>query len=185
MRCLRPVQSVPVSTFATLARALPLLLPLALVAPMTVSTPAAAAESDAAGEDEKNYDFGARVKIELRMENGDIVKHRGEIRSFGNMWTFEFDGADHHHVVTLDVEGAEGDKSFEVTLSYNRDGMDVIAPYTDTYLVRKRQSLWTTDGKLAIALTFIPTKFEHEDTSRKDELKPDDGDDPLGPSLFK
>jgi len=185
MRKMRYVQCVPVSTVASLARALPLLLPLALVAPMAVASPAAAAELEAGDDDEKDYDFGAKVRIELRMENGDTVKHRGEIRSFGTLWTFEFDGADHHHVVTLDVAGEEGDKEFDVTLSYNRDGMDVIAPYTDTYRARKRQTLWTTDGKLAIALTVIPTKFEREDTSRKDKIKPDDTDDPLGPNLFK
>ena len=43
------------------------------------------------------------------------------------------------------------------------------------------------DGKLAIALTFIPYKFEREDQSRddKDKVNPDDNDDPLGGNLFK
>ena len=173
-------------TLQRLTSACTLLIPLAFVAPMMSPAPATAAEL-AQAEDEKDYDFGAKVRIELRMENGDIVKHRGEIRSFGNEWRFEFDGADHHHIVNLDLAGKEGDKSFEVTLSYERDGMDVIAPYTDTYPVRKRQSLWTTDGKLAIALTFIPYKFEREDQSRddKDKVNPDDNDDPLGGNLFK
>ena len=162
---------------------LALALPLALIAPMALA-PAQAS----AGEDEgSSYDYGAKVKIELRQENGAVVKHRGEIRSFGNIWTFEFEGEGHRHRVTLNVEGEEGKKQLEVELSYTRDGMAIIAPYTDTYTARKRQSLWTEDGQLAIALTFYPTKFEREDESRedKDKLDPGDSDDPLGPDLFK
>jgi hypothetical protein len=171
-------------------RALPLLLPLALVAPLISPSPVQAAALDGEdGEDSeapKTYDYGARVRIELRMEDGTIVKHRGEMRSFGNEWRFEFDGADHHHALTLNATGEEGDKQLEVTLAYERDGMAVIAPFKNTYPVRKRQSLWTHDGSLAIALTFIPTKFEREDTSRddKEKLNPDDNDDPLGGNLF-
>lgn len=169
-----------------IARALPLVLPLALIAPLV--TPAQVQAAAADGEDdEPSYDYGARVKIELRMENGTIVKHRGEMRSFGNEWRFEFEGADHHHLVTLNAAGKEGDKQLEVTLAYERDGMAVIAPYKDSYKVRKRQTLWTEDGKLAIALTFIPKKFEREDKSRddKDKIAPDEDDDPLGDNLFK
>lgn len=186
MRELRCVQSVHMSTLHRIARALPLVLPLVLVAPLAAPTQVQAAAEDG-DEEEKTYDYGAKVKIELRMEDGTIVKHRGEMRSFGNEWRFEFDGADHHHVVTLNAEGEEGKKQLEVTLAYERDAMAVIAPYKDTYPVRKRQTLWTEDGKLAIALTFIPTKFEREDQSRddKDKIDPDENDDPLGGNLFK
>jgi hypothetical protein len=169
-----------------IVRALPLVLPLALVAPLVTPTQVQAA-AGGEDEDEPSYDYGAKVRIEVRMENGTVVKHRGEMRSFGNEWRFEFEGADHHHVVTLNAEAEEGDKQLEVTLAYDRDGMAVIAPYKDTYKVRKRQTLWTEDGKLAIALTFIPTKFEREDKSRddKDKIDPGDDDDPLGGNLFK
>ncbi|WP_146657971.1 hypothetical protein [Enhygromyxa salina] len=178
------------NTLDRIVRVLPLVLPLALVAPLVSPTQVQAAAQngeDGSDSEEQTYDYGARVKIEVRMEDGTVVKHRGEMRSFGNEWRFEFDGADHHHALTLNASGEEGDKKLEVTLAYERDGMAVIAPYKDTYPVRKRQSLWTQDGKLAIALTFIPTKFEREDTSRddKEKIDPGDSDDPLGGNLFK
>lgn len=164
-----------------IARALPLVLSLALIAPTIVVAPDAHA-GDSESKKEKEYDYGAKVTIEVRMEDGTVVKHRGEMRSFGNEWTFEFDGADHRHGVILTVEAEEGSKTLEVTLAYERDGTPVIAPFSDTYTAKKRQALWTEDGSLAIALTFFPTKFEREDTSRddKEKIKPDDSDDPLG-----
>lgn len=167
-----------------LFRALTLTLPLALVAPMLVSAPVHAGEDSS--ERDKTYDYGAKVKIEIRMENGAIVKHRGELRTMGTDWRFEFEGEGHRHVLVLNAEGEEGDKKLKVTLAYDRDGTAIIAPYTSDWKVRKRESLWTQDGSMAIALTFIPTKFEREDTSRddKDQINPDDNDDPLGGDLF-
>lgn len=173
-------------------RSLALALPLALIAPMVVQPGTARADVGATqmGEDgEKNYDFGLKVRIELRMEDGTTVKHRGDMRTMGMDWRFEFDGADHHHVLVLNAEGKEGDKVMPLTLSYERDGMDVIAPYKSDWKTRKRETLWTTDGKLAIALTLIPYKFEHEDKSRDDKDKiigneGEDDDDPLGGNLF-
>ena len=181
MRRVRCVQWVAVKPLNRIVRAACLALPLALLSPLIAPE---LAQADAAEDDsdEPSYDYGARVKIEVRMENGEVVKHRGEMRSFGNDWRFEFDGADHNHALTLSAEGEEGDKQLKVTIAYERDGMQIIAPYTDNWPVRKRETLWTTDGQLAIALTFIPTKFEREDHSRddKDKIAPDDGDDPLG-----
>ena len=171
-------------TLRTLARALPLALPLVLVAPLafvgggaTASTPTAVGD-----QDEPQYDWGAKVTIELRMENGKVVKHRGEMRSFGNEWRFDFDGEGHKHLVTLNAESEEGSKTLEVTLAYDRDGTPIIAPFTDTYTAKKRQTLWTENGDFAVALTFTPTKFPRKDTERDDkqQIKPDDNDDPLG-----
>lgn len=171
-------------TLQRIARALPLVLPLALVAPMVTVAPASATAGD---EQQPEYDYGAKVSIELRMEDGTIVKHRAEMRSFGNEWRFEFEGGDHRHVVTLTAEGEEGKKTLEATFAYERDGTDIIAPFKDTYTAKKRQAFWTEDGSLAVALTFHPTKFPREDSSRddKEQIKPDDNDDPLGGSLFK
>lgn len=159
-----------------------LALPLALVAPMIALIMVAPSPADAGDSETKEYDYGAKVTIEVRMENGTVVKHKGEMRSFGNEWRFEFDGAEHQHGVILTAETEEGSKSLEVTLAYERDGTPIIAPFTDTYTAKKRQALWTEDGSLAIALTFFPTKFAREDTSREDKekIKPDDSDDPLG-----
>jgi hypothetical protein len=172
------------ATLPRIARALPLVLPLALVAPMAVLTPADATAGD---KDQPEYDYGAKVTIELRMEDGTIVKHRGELRSFGTDWRFEFEGGDHRHVVTLSAEGEEGKKTLDVTIAYERDATAIIAPFKDTYTARKRQAFWTEDGSLAVALTFYPTKFEREDQSRddKEKINPDDSDDPLGGNLFK
>lgn len=181
-RELRRVKSVSMSI--RIARALALVLPLALVMPLVMSGAPAQAGED--GE-EKTYDYGAKVKIELRMEDGTEVTHRGEMRSFGNEWRFEFDGAEHSHAVTLNAEGKEGDKELEVTLAYDRDGTAIIAPFKADFPVRKRQAFWTDTGKIAIALTFTPTKFEREDKSRddKDKIDPGDDDNPLGGDLFK
>ncbi len=147
---------------------------------MLVSAPAAA-EGEQAKPPE--YDLGAKVKIELRMEDGTIVKHRGELRSYGNDWTFDFEGADHTHQVVLNVEGSEGESKLDVTLSYSRDGSLVIPPFTTDFTAKKREVLWTEDGTLALALLFTPTKFPREDKTRddKDKIAPgEDNDDPLG-----
>jgi hypothetical protein len=182
------------STLVQVARALPLvralaLLPLALEVPMALIAPLVwPSQAQAVGEDEEpTYDYGAKVKIELRMEDGTEVTHRGEMRSFGNEWRFEFEGGEHSHLVTLNAEGKEGDKQLKVTLAYDRDGMAIIAPFKADFPVRKRQSFWTDTGKIAIALTFTPTKFEREDKSRddKDKIDPGDDDSPLGGDLFK
>ena len=163
-----------------------LALPLALAAPLLVSAPATAGDGDGDEKQQPTYDYGAKVSIELRMEDGTLVKHRGVLRSFGNEWRFEFEGAGHKHTVVLNAESEEGQKTLEVTFAYDRDGTTVMAPYTTTYVARKRQSLWTHDGKIALALTFTPTRFEREDKSRDDKqkVKPDDNDDPLGGPLF-
>jgi hypothetical protein len=97
------------------------------------------------------------------------------------------DGGEHHHLVTLSVEGEEGKKTLEVTFAYERDGIAIIAPFKDTYTARKRQAFWTADDSMAFAMTFYPTKFEREDKSRddKDKINPDGNDDPLGGDLFK
>jgi hypothetical protein len=165
-------------TLQRIVRALPLVLPLALIAP-TIVLPVTA---DAGESEEKEYDYGAKVTIEVRVANGTIVKHKGELRSFGNEWRFDFDGADHRHGVLLTAESEEGSKTLEVTLAYEQDGTPVIAPYKDTYTMKKRQVLWTEDESVAIALTFSPHKFPREDKSRddKEQIKPDDNDDPLG-----
>jgi hypothetical protein len=165
-------------------RSLALALPLALVLPLVSPSKAHAAGED---DEEQTYDYGAKVKIELRMEDGTTVTHRGEMRSFGNEWRFEFEGAEHSHLVTLNAEGKEGDKQLKVTLAYDRDGMAIIAPFKADFPVRKRQSFWTDTGKIAIALTFTPTKFEREDKSRddKDKIDPGGDDNPLGGDLFK
>ncbi|MFO7566069.1 MAG: hypothetical protein R6X02_25720 [Enhygromyxa sp.] len=162
-----------------IARALPLVLPLALLAPTLVTAPSTAVAGES---NEKQYDHGAKVTIEVRMPDGKIVKHRAEMRSFGTQWRFEFEGADHQHALLLSAEAEEGSKTLEVEIAYERDGSPVIAPFTDTYTAKKRQAFWTEDDSLAIALTFYPTKFERKDTSRddKEKIKPDDSDDPLG-----
>jgi hypothetical protein len=164
---------------------LPLVLPLALLMPLVSPSHAHAAVED--GDEDQTYDYGAKVKIELRMEDGTTVTHRGELRSFGNEWRFAFEGGEHSHVVTLNADGKEGDKQLKVTLAYDRDGMAIIAPFKADFPVRKRQSFWTDTGKIAIALTFTPTKFEREDKSRddKDKIAPGDDDNPLGGDLFK
>lgn len=166
------------------------ILPAFLLAPAMMTAPVdTAATEAAAGEDdeEPTYDYGAKVKIEVRMENGETVTHRGEMRSFGNEWRFAFEGAEHNHVVTLNADGKEGDKQLKVTLAYDRDGMAIIAPFKADFPVRKRQTFWTDTGNIAIALTFIPTKFEREDKSRddKDKIDPGDSDDPLGGNLLR
>jgi hypothetical protein len=162
-----------------IARALPLLVPLALVAPMLTSPSVATA---GVNDEEPTYDYGAKVTIEVRIGNGVVTKHRGEIRSFGNEWRFEFDGGDHHHAFVLNVEGEEPAKTLEVTLSYDRDGTPIIADFKDTYTARKRQAFQTEDGSVGIALTLTPTKFERDTTKRddKEKLDPIGGDDPLG-----
>ena len=110
-------------TLQRIARALPLVLPLALIAP-TIVLPVTA---DAGESEEKEYDYGAKVTIEVRVANGTVVKHKGELRSFGNEWRFEFDGADHRHGVLLTAESEEGSKTLEVTLAYEQDGTAIIA----------------------------------------------------------
>lgn len=169
-------------TLELIVRALPLVLPLALISPLAASQPAQAEEVQAKDGDEKTYDWGAKVQIELLMEDGQEVSHSGEMLTLGPEWPFEFEGADHHHTIRVEANGKEGSKKLEARWSYERDGEAIIPEFEATYTSRKRQVLWNAEHTVAIALTFTPTKFEREkDKSRddKDKIEPDEGDDPL------
>ena len=163
-----------------LARALPVVLPLALISPMLTAAPAQA-EAVEAGDGEKDYDYGAKVKIELLMEDQSEVAHKGDILTLGTEWPFEFEGAEHNHQVNIFADGEEGKKNFDVTFSYYRDGEEVIAEFQDVYKAKQRQIVWNADQTIAIAITMTPYKFKREDKSRddKDKIAPDDTENPL------
>ena len=167
-------------TVEKLVRALPVVLPLALISPMVVSTPAQA-EAVEAGDEDKGYDYGAKIKIELLMEDHSEVAHKGDILTLGTEWPFEFEGADHRHQINVFADGEEGKKKFDVTFSYFRDGEEIIAEFQDVYKAKSRQIVWNADQTIAVAITLTPYKFTREDSSRddKDKIAPDDTDNPL------
>lgn len=147
-----------------------------------LQTPAAEQAPVAADDGDKDeYTQGAKVKIEVRQENGKVVKHRGLIEAYGIPQHFEFKGEGHEHDILLMVDENDG-KSVKIQLGYDRDGAAIIAPFDDTWKKKKRDVVWTDDGKIAIALTITPTKIKVEDKGRddKDRIDPIGGDDPLG-----
>jgi hypothetical protein len=152
--------------------ALPLLLGVALSAGPSVAH---------AGEGEQDEGtLAADVKVEVRLENGKIVTHLGEVPVYEMDHTFSFDGEGHAHALTLNIKQGDAPGKLVVRLSYERDSTPIIAPYTTDFKARKREVLWAED--IAIALTFKPKRVKPKDTSRDEgeQIEPDKSEDPLG-----
>jgi hypothetical protein len=158
-----------------LARAVCVALPLALAIP-AVAAPQTALAAD--GEDDNAID-AADVKIEVRLENGKVVKHNAEVPAMEMDHKIEFEGEGHFHELTLNIKKT-GKGKLSVRLAYDRDATPIIAPYTTDFKAKKREVLWAEN--IALALTIKPKKVKPKDTSRDedDQLQPDESDDPLG-----
>jgi hypothetical protein len=134
-------------------------------------------------EGEKTHDDGALVKIEIRLENGKIVKHTAEVRELGMDWNVEFDGEEHHHGFVFNI--VKDGKKAKTKLAYSRDGEKIVAPFVSAFQTGKREVLRTDKG-IAFAFTVTFKKFPRSDDAReKDRLEPDGGDDPLGDTPIK
>lgn len=161
-------------------RTLALLLPLTIAAPLFAPLPSAVASED---DEEGKMTWAADVKIEAKQENGKVVTKRFTVDSFDMDWPLKFEGQGHKHIVTLNIK-AKDDKArkLEVTLAYERDGVEIIAPFTSDWTAKKRDFVKTDDGQFAIALTIKPKRVKAKDQSRDDDeqVDPDGGDDPLG-----
>lgn len=154
---------------------------LCLAVPVTLAAPALLGSSSAAAAEEEDQQAqrAADVKIEIRQENGKVVTYRGEVLTYGMDFKMEFEGEGHAHEVTLNIQEGNS-KKLKVKLAYDRDAAPIIAPYVTDFKPKKREVLWADD--IAMALTFKPKKIKPKDTSRDEDeqLKPDEGDDPLG-----
>lgn len=157
-----------------IARAFCLALPLAVALP-AVAIPGIALAAE--GEDE-GID-AADVKIEVKLENGKVVKHVAEIPAMEMDHKVEFEGEGHFHEMVFNIK-RESKGKLLVKLSYDRDASPIIAPFTTDFTAKKREILRA--GNIAIALTIKPKKVKPKDTSRDedDQVEPDDSDDPLG-----
>lgn len=121
----------------------------------------------------------AHVKVEIRQESGEVAKNTAQLE-----WNAEsdvsFKGAEHQHDVQLKlVRPSAKSSKLSVTLSYNRDGEAIIAPYTIDTKVKKREVI-RIEGGLAIALTVTPKKVKvAPPKEKKPGFNPGEGDDPL------
>lgn len=161
------------STSHTLAALLAAAVGL-VAAPALASAPATPATAE--GEDAKPL---AAVQVEIRQENGKVVKGAAEIEwNEDGSLSIEEDGTQHKVRLRLDREGNSNKVS--VTVAYSRGGKDIIAPYAFDAKMKKREVL-RIEGNLAIAVTITPKKVA---APKKGEDKPKldvsgDPDDPL------
>ena len=157
----------------TLARALWLASAL-LLAPHVTSL----ASAEPSKEDQAKVK--PSIKVELKLEDGQVLQKAGQIGDWGQDLAVVLDAKGHSHAVSIKVSKADakGDK-LKVELSYKRDSTPVIAPFTYDTKPRKRDII-RTDGGLAIAVTVTPKKVTPKGRSRDDSVeKPKDPDDPL------
>ena len=149
--------------------------------PLIAAPPVFLSASDTHAADEETMQV-VDVKIELGMENGKVVKHLHTVTALGIDHTVTFKGEKHDHAVLLNVDGVAGKMSkLNVRLGYDRDGVAIIAPFESEFKAKKRDAMWTDDGKIAIALTFKPKKVKKDTNKRgKDRVDPGAGDAPMG-----
>lgn len=157
-----------VRSFAVLATLL-----VAAVAPAPVS----ASRSEPALAKKHKTRSVAAVRVEIRQENGDIIKSASTILEWDEEGTvsIEVDETIHDVDVLLDRKGARAD----MTLAYTRAGEKIIAPFQLDIKLWKREVI-RSDGGLAIAVTVTPKRIEVEaERPKRPRIDDDGGDDPL------
>lgn len=123
----------------------------------------------------------ALVKVEIKLENGKIVRHSGEIVDWDQDASVVFDGGGHSHQVNLHLHPKDDRaKKIEVRMAYERDATLVLAPFSFETKARKREVI-QSDGGLALAVTITPKKVKPEENKRRDDSLdgPTDPNDPL------
>lgn len=159
---------------------------LLLAAMLAGGVGVAPAAATAAGSKKKDEGAKARsmalVKVEIKLESGDIVRNKGELVEWDEDATVVFDGAGHSHAVQVHVhKNDDKGKRLAVKMGYSRDSNPVIAPFAYETAAKKREIIHS-DGGLALAITIIPKKVKPQEKPRRDDSieGPDDPNDPLG-----
>ena len=128
---------------------------LALLLACATLPPAAARadESVPAAEETRNV---ASVKVELKQENGKVLKYDGAVLDWGADGNVEFKYDDHIHDVALRIDRPnDKEKLIKLTVGYTKDGRAVIEPHTLDSEIKKREVI-RIDGGVAIAITVTP-----------------------------
>ncbi len=146
-------------------------------------TPSAVdASSNAKSKDEgEKARLMALVKVEIKLENGKIVRHAGELVEWDEDATVVFDGGGHSHALSLHLHPKDDKaKKISVKMAYDRDSSPVLAPFTFDTRARKREII-QSDGGLALAITITPKKAKPQENKRRDDSidGPSDPNDPL------
>ncbi len=169
-------------TGRNLSPRLGILLSAMLLGAAVPAADAAAAAGSKAGREGEKARLMALVKVEIRLENGKIVRHSGELVDWDQDASVVFDGGGHSHQVNLHLHPKDDKaKKIEVKMAYDRDSSPVLAPFSFETRARKREVI-QSDGGLALAITITPKKAKPEEKKRRDDSieGPEDPDDPLG-----
>lgn len=143
--------------------------------------PALAQADDESSSKEPAKKSMALVKVEIKLENGTVIKHRGQLLEWGEDSSVLLDGEGHSHAVLLTVNKQDkAGKKLSVKVGYNRDSSPVIAPFTYETAAKKREIIRSDDG-LALAITVTPKSVAPDKKpKREDEIEgPKDPNDPL------
>lgn len=153
-------------------------LMLALAAPVAASA-AGPEPTPVAEKDKKKTKSMALVKVEIRLENGKVVKSTGNLLDWNEEGFVVFDGEGQNHNVTMTPK-KDGNK-LRIKIAYTRDGTAIIAPFTYETAPKKREILRSDDG-LALAITVTPKNVKPDEKPKRDDSieGPEDPDDPLG-----
>lgn len=133
----------------------------------------AAEPAGPASEDEKVVREIAKVKIEVKLESGRVVKPESDFTvDYGVDSSLEIqaEGAQHEFMLNIKRKG-DGTKEVSITIGYDRDGEAIIVPYTFDAKVNKREVL-RIEGGIAIAFTITPKKVTGETKPPADEEQP-------------
>lgn len=121
----------------------------------------------------------AQVKVEIREEDGEVIKHK-ELVPWRETSTIEIEGAGHTHSVTVTPAPVKKSMKLEMTFSYDRDDTAIVSAYSYESKMWKRELL-RVEGGLAIAITVVPKTIElPPEPPKRDELEHDETEDPLG-----
>jgi hypothetical protein len=113
----------------------------------------------------------AHVKLEIKQEDGKVLRNKGDLLDWGQSGTVVIEADEHKHAIELQLTKGS-DSTLTVTLAYERDGNPVVAPYTFDTKLKKREVIHI-EGGAAIALTISPKAVKEEEAPPPPEEAPE------------
>jgi hypothetical protein len=150
---------------------------IVLLGALVNAAPATASSSQVAQGDKKARSM-ALVKIEVRLEDGGVVKNKGDLLKWNNKGTVVFDGQGQTHSFEI-TPRHNGDK-LSIKIGYSRNGEPIFAPFDYETGPNQRELLEIDDG-LSLAITVTPKKVDSKSKPKRDDsIEGPEDDDPLG-----
>lgn len=120
------------------------------------------------------------VRVEIKLPRATL-KSKYQRLDWDQPGAVEITRKDVVHTVDVTVHKRDDNgRKLTLTLSYEQDGVAVIAPFTFDTRAKKRE-IFSTDGGIALAVTVRPQQVAIEDGTRdeEDQIEGHESDDPL------